>query len=413
MNFENQDIRHPLSLGRNQIEFQKKLQESMVNNGINSMILFSPENVFYATGYYREPGGFAISVVNEKGKVHIIVNDLEYESALALCEQDVEVHLFKTWLFVDDGTEASFLPKKAFIDRFAAMKRTLELVDNLNEQTVIGIERGYMNADSWEFLVDTVGVDNLVDNTSTLLESRMIKTSWEIDMLRRAANHCEKLMNGTIEVVKPGMTLGEVEKVMNQKAYELDDDNTVINNILYSSSGYQFGLSGLPRQMVLKEGDMVRLDGGSVHLGYNADIARTFVIGGNPSPEQENIYQALYKGHAEGMKMFKPGTKLADIYKKVRQTIESSGIFPAYARGHVGHSLGIDPDLEEFPQISSDSEMVLKPGMVFSHEVPFYGTRNAQIMTASINIEDTLVITEEGHERFTYANSTLRSGSSK
>lgn len=409
MSYEAQSIRHPLLYERNQLEFEKKLKKSMIENNINSLILLRPENVFYATGYYRSPTGLTIAVINEKGKVKLIVNDNEYESALAIADQDVEVHLFSTWLFVDDGTKEAFFPKNAIADSNSAMKNALELVDDNNEKSIIGIEREYINANLWEFLINMVGKDRLRDNTTAMMNARMLKTDWEIDILRKAAQHSEKMMQSTIELTKPGMTLYEIEKIMNQKGYEFDTENTIINQVMIASAGNQFGISGLPRQMVMKTGDMIRLDGGSVHLGYYSDLARTYVVGGNPSAEQENLYRALYSGYEEGLKMFKPGVKLADIYYKVREVVESSGIFPAYARGHVGHSLGISTAVEEYPQISPVSDIVLEPGMVFSFEVPFYGNKNAQIMTASINIEDTLVVTESGHERFTYANSTLKS----
>jgi Xaa-Pro aminopeptidase len=106
--------------------------------------------------------------------------------------------------------------------------------------------------------------------------------------------------------------------------------------------------------------------------------------------------------------MFKPGVTLAEIYNKVVSVVESSNILKKYPRGHVGHSIGINPGLEEYPQISPDSTTVLQPGMVFSFETPYYGNRNASITTGPINIEDSLAITETGMERFTHVNDNLR-----
>ena len=48
------------------------------------------------------------------------------------------------------------------------------------------------------------------------------------------------------------------------------------------------------------------------------------------------------------------------------------------------------------------NEMVFEPGMVFCFETPYYSSKYG-----CYNLEDTLVITENGHELFTHTNRTL------
>ena len=52
--------------------------------------------------------------------------------------------------------------------------------------------------------------------------------------------------------------------------------------------------------------------------------------------------------------------------------------------------------------LSPDNEAVLEPGMVMCFETPFYSSQYH-----SYNLEDTILITEDGHEMFTNTNRTL------
>lgn len=399
-----ESISHPLMGKRNQLEFQVKLQKVMSKNGMDVMLVSDKTNIYYATGYY----GAQMAFIPSKGPVHLIVSDLEVEASTALT-RDVVIDSFASWVFLDDGTEESLQHKEADIDPLTAVRKALALIAEYNPQAVVGIEMSSISVDTWEFLKSQTSAERLVPCNAAIMEARLIKTEWEIDMLRIAAQHSEKMMRMTFEQTQAGMTLAELERIMLLSGLEIDEYKTAIKApTIIATGGEQYAVSGLPRSYVLKDGDLVRLDGGFCHLGYMGDLGRTYVVGGKISPVQEELYAALYEGHTTGITMFRPGVKLSEIYNKVVAVVESSNILPKYPRGHVGHSIGINPGLEEYPQISPDSDVVLEPGMVFSFETPYYGNKNARITTGPINIEDSLAITETGCERFTFVNDNLR-----
>ena len=111
-------------------------------------------------------------------------------------------------------------------------------------------------------------------------------------------------------------------------------------------------------------------------------------------------YEALYAGFTRGLELIGPGVKIADVFHEVQKTICAKG-FPTYRRGHFGHSIGAGPG-EQYPILSASCKEVFEPGMVICLETPYYRTKSN-----SYNIEDTLLITDNGYERFTHANSTL------
>lgn len=72
----------------------------------------------------------------------------------------------------------------------------------------------------------------------------------------------------------------------------------------------------------------------------------------------------------------------------------------------MGHSVGMNLGLEEYPQISANMEEVLQPNMVICVEAPIW-TNGRSKHYGAFSIEDTFLITEDGCERFTHGNETL------
>lgn len=71
-----------------------------------------------------------------------------------------------------------------------------------------------------------------------------------------------------------------------------------------------------------------------------------------------------------------------------------SGIFDACALV----LFGVGP--EEYPTIAPGTDYILEPNMVVCLETPYSGTGNAPVQ-GGFNLEDTHVITADGHESFT------------
>ena len=98
--------------------------------------------------------------------------------------------------------------------------------------------------------------------------------------------------------------------------------------------------------------------------------------------------------------MLKPGVAMRDIYHAIREEVEKSSLVPKYPRGHMGHSIGSGVGPEEYPTIAPGTDYVLEPNMVVCLETPYSGTGNAPVC-GGFNLEDTHVITTDGHESFT------------
>ena len=144
----------------------------------------------------------------------------------------------------------------------------------------------------------------------------------------------------------------------------------------------------------------MKFDCGAEVNGYGVDIARSFAIGHVPQ-HVGGIYDALHAGYEAMIVGAVPGRPLADLFNEVVDVVRRSGL-PEYSRGHVGHGVGLEKMVEEWPFVAGAATTTFEEGMVFSLEVPYYGYG-----VGALNIEDTVVIRESGPHSLTALSSDL------
>jgi len=144
----------------------------------------------------------------------------------------------------------------------------------------------------------------------------------------------------------------------------------------------------------LQTGDLLILDFGAVWGGYHSDVTRSFVLG-CPSPEQERIHRVVYEAQSLGVAAVRPGVTAKDLDALVRESIAKAG-FGEFFGHSTGHGVGLL--VHEEPRLYDQDETALAPGMVVTVEpgvyVPGFG---------GVRIEDTVLVTEDGHRVLTLA----------
>jgi Xaa-Pro aminopeptidase len=79
--------------------------------------------------------------------------------------------------------------------------------------------------------------------------------------------------------------------------------------------------------------------------------------------------------------------------------VREAGI-PHFRRHHAGHGIGIEP--YEPPFLTETSEEILEEGMVLNVETPYY-----EMGFGGVQLEDTIVITNDGYRPLTKLNRDL------
>lgn len=398
----------PILAQRDHAAMVGRIQEAMKKEGFEYLILTHVQDTFYASGYMPLMPS-AVTVVPAEGNVILIVSTLESEAASCLTPEAVEVREVRSWVFIDDGTEASRDEKGTVVDPDGAAGIVADLLKSRPLQGKVGINMGNVSKRFWDYLASKIPASSFADCAQMMLDVRIYKTPWEVDMLRIAAQQAEKVYELVAHDIKPGMPAWKVDALYVYYSAKLNLDHGIMSrrHVFLTSQGVYYGLSGMPRGYILQKGDIVKLDAGFRYMEHSSDIARTFAVGGDADDKVLELYDVLYKAFRVGVDMLAPGVKITDLYWAVREEVEKSSLIPKYPRGNMGHSIGSGFHAEEYPTISRDrGDMTFEPGMVFCVETPYSGVGKANVC-GGFNIEDTFAITSHGYEAFTHAPETL------
>ena len=199
-----------------------------------------------------------------------------------------------------------------------------------------------------------------------------MKSSKEIEKMRRAGEVTRDVLQLVRGLVKPGVTTFDLEKAAVARLAELG-----VKAAFKGYHGYPCALCtsvnsevvhGIPSQKrVLKEGDIVSVDFGVVVDGYFGDSAITVPVGAVDA-DVARLLAVTEKSLHAGIAVVRPGATLGDVGAAVQDVVEAEGF--SVVRDFVGHGIGVH--MHEDPQVPNFGErgrgMKLKVGMVIAIE---------------------------------------------
>ena len=225
--------------------------------------------------------------------------------------------------------------------------------------------------------------------------ARVVKDSYELEAMRKAASHLTLVADRAIAAVREGiaerLVAAAIEAAMRETGYDRIAFDTIV------ASGPH---SALPHHRAgdrrIETGDLVVLDFGGVMDGYCCDLTRTVVVG-PPAPDASRLYEAVREAQAAAVAAVRPGIAASEVDAAARRVLESRGLGAAFGHG-TGHGLGIE--VHEEPRVGKARTdlppTLLEPGMVFTIEpgayLPGFG---------GVRIEDDVVVTDRGCEVLT------------
>lgn len=247
------------------------------------------------------------------------------------------------------------------------------------------------------------------------------KTRKKIEIMRRAGKMLGEVLFETLQAVRPGVTEIELDRLAERLILEKGGQVS-----FKKVDGYQHTICvstndvvvhGIPKDRVLKEGDIIGIDCGVYLDGYHTDMAETIVVGRTLDEKIKQFLSIGKKAMYEGIKQAKIGHKVGHISRSMQETMEGGGY--SVVRSLVGH--GVGKELHEEPEIPGYLEREirktpnLEQGMTIAIEaiynmggpgVKYDGSDDWTIVSEDATLaglfERTILITEQGPELITY-----------
>jgi Xaa-Pro aminopeptidase len=256
----------------------------------------------------------------------------------------------------------------------------------------IGFEKDRLTWGTYDEIAKAVGPGLELAPTSSIVERmRAKKTSAEAAMVETACRIADRALEKTLVLVKPGVSELDLKIELDYRLKaEGAEDVSFDTMVLFGARASQ-PHANARKDARLVEGDFVLIDFGACKDGYRSDTTRTFVCG-KASAEQRKAYDAVLRSQLASVAMTASGANGREINDIALMIIRKEG-FPAFEYG-IGHGVGLE--IHEEPFMRQNADVILEAGMITTIEPGMYKPG-----WGGVRIEDTLLVTEDGHRVLT------------
>lgn len=345
----------------------KQIKAALGTN--DAMLLVSPANRFYSTGFQSSAGAVVVT-----GDESYFFTDSRYIEA---AQKAI--------------TEAVVLPVDGNVSYY----------DRINEViakhgvTKLGFEENAVSYSEYKSYADKLKAE-LVPNQEAVSWQRAVKTPEELEIMIQAQEIAEKAFNAILGIISTDVTEKDLARELLYQMQKHGAEDKSFDSIIVSAEKSSMP-HGVPGDVKVKKG-FLTFDFGVKYKGYCSDTTRTVCVG-EPTEEMKKVYYTVLDAQLAGIEAAKAGVRGCDIDGAARRVIENAGYGDCFGHGF-GHSLGIE--VHEFPNAGKVSEQIIPEGAVISAEPGIYLPGRF-----GVRIEDVLYITKDGNKNITKLDKEL------
>ncbi len=322
---------------------------------IDSLLVTSPANWFYLTGFTGEFGALVVS-----RKAATLITDGRFTVQGRAEASRIRILQQKGSLYESVG-------------QFLKNSRVRRIGFDPAQVTVGQLQSLRKAAGALVRWVPTLGaVESL----------RMCKDAAELAQMRRAAILAGEVVQSAIRLLKPGVrefeVVAEIEYQMRKRGASGPAFETIV------AFGERAALPhARPTAKRLRKNELVVLDLGAILGHYCSDITRTVFVGRAPK-RIRMWYQAVLEAQTAAIAAAKSGAACGDVDAAARQVLAGYRLDHLFVHS-TGHGLGLE--VHEDPRVARGQKRRLEPGNVITIEPGVYSAG-----TGGIRIEDDVVV---------------------
>lgn len=294
----------------------------------------------------------------------------------------------------------------------------------------IGLELDVLPVNIFERYRKVYPAAEYVDATPLIRKVRMIKSHYEIHLMKDAADQMDAVYRRACEVVRVGMTDIDLAAELEYTARKLGHQGMVrmrgFNSDVFFGHVFSGSDSSVPSYSDtplgglgintsfgqgaglkrIERNEVIMIDLAGCADGYLVDQTRILAIGGL-SDRLRAAYDDMLKIQSLMMEIAGPGVSWGSVYEECLTLAIKMGYMDSFmgAKGSqvsfIGHGIGVE--IDEFPLIARGfNNMFLEVGMAFAFEpkTVFPGE-------GAIGIENTFYLSNDGLKQLTYSNQEL------
>ena len=330
---------------------------AMSDAGLDGMLLFRQESMFYLTGY--DTFGyvfFQCLYLNADGSMTLITRAPDLRQA----QNTSVIDDIRIWVDAPDAAPA--LELRAILEEYGCKGRRLGV-----EYEAYGLTA--RNGKRLDAALD--GFCELLDASELISKLRVVKSDAEVAYVRRAAELADDALDAAIEVAAPGVSESEVLAAMQGAVFQGGGDYPGNPFIIGSAEDALLCRTKSGRRS-LDADDQLNLEWAGTYRHYHAAMFRTMVFGNMPDA-QKRMFDVAHDALLAVEDALRPGNIVGDAFQAHADVIDRAGM-KEHRLNACGYSLGttFQPNWMDWPMLYADNPVEIEPGMVyFCHMIIF------------------------------------------
>jgi len=178
----------------------------------------------------------------------------------------------------------------------------------------------------------------ILDPGPIVNEMRMIKTSADLDILRKAVSISAEAHREAMTFTRPGVKEYEVQAVVEYVFRKNGSQAPGYNSIVGSGANATI-LHYVTNREACKDGDLLLVDAGAELDGFTGDITRTYPVNGTFSRLQRSLYDVVLEAQKRAIAAVKPGATILSIHEITVQALVEGMVKHKLLEGDVPFNL--------------------------------------------------------------------------
>ncbi len=347
-------------------ERRARTVKAMQAAGLDGLLMFRQESMFYLTGY--DTFGFVFFqclYLGADGRMMLLTRSPDLRQAqLTSVIEDIRI-----WVDREGASPATEL--KAILEEIGCRGKTL------------GIEWEAYGLTARNGRRLTAALDGFCrheDASELVSRLRLVKSPAEIAYVRKAAALADDALDAGMAAIRPGADEGEILAAMQGAVFKGGGDYSG-NPFIIGSGPSALLCRYFTGRRKLDAEDQLTLEFAGAYRLYHSCLMRTVRIG-RPIPRQMEMHAACKEALLACEDAFKPGDPIGAVFDAHAQVFDRLGL-GEHRLNACGYSLGalFQPNWMDWPMLYTANPVIAEPGMVFFIHMILMDSKSGVAMT--------------------------------
>lgn len=342
------------------------LQEEMKQRGLDAILLFAQESMYWLTGY--DTFGFYFfqcMIVSKKGEITLLTRapDLRQAQHTSIVE---DIRIWK-----DHGDAKPETNLAATLSDLGHKGATVGI-----EMKTVGLNAWYGNAVQKHLK----GMIQLEDASLLVDELRVVKSTAELACIRKAGELADDALDAAVSKTRAGADEGEILAAMHKVMFEKGGDYAGNETIIGSGPDALLCRYKSGRRKLSKR-DQLTLEWAGAWRHYHAAMMRTIVVG-RPTNRHMELYEACREALIAVSDAMQVGNTFDDMFDAHTRVFDAAGL-SAHRLNACGYSMGASfaPCWMDPPMIYAGNRTLIRKNMVLFHHMIIADSDSSTAMT--------------------------------